>query len=86
MTWPGDLTVAPFGTGATQFVVMREVESSAGTPPMRTLVEPIAAGATIVAHGMNEGDPGVGRFGQPGRNGVPGMSLIRSAGAPPTFT
>jgi len=86
MTWPGDLTVAPFGTGATQLVVMSDVERSAGTPPMRTFVEPIAAGAVIVAHGTNDGVPGVGRFGQPGMIGVPGISVIRSAGAPPTFT
>jgi hypothetical protein len=86
MTWPGDLTVAPFGTGATQLVVMRDVARSAGTPPIRTFIEPFVAGAVIVAHGTNEGEPGVGTFGHPGMIGVPGMSVIRSAGAPPTFT
>jgi hypothetical protein len=86
MTWPGLLTVAPFGTGAMQLVVISDVASSAGTPPIRTFVDPIAAGATIVAQGTNVGDPGVGRLGHPGRIGVPGMSVIRSAGAPPTLT
>ena len=59
---------------------------SAGTLTMRTFVEPIAAVTTIVAHGTNVGVPGLSRFGQPGMIGVPGMSVIRSAGAPPTFT
>jgi hypothetical protein len=84
--WPGDFTVAPLGTGTTQFVVISDVASSAGWPPIITLVEPIAAGAVMTAHGTNDGVPGVGRFGQPGMIGVPGMSVIRSAGAPPTMT
>jgi DNA-binding NarL/FixJ family response regulator len=79
------LTVAPFGTGTTQLVVIIELASRAGMPPIITFVEPITAGATTVRHGTNAGVPGVGRFGQP-TIGEPATSAIVSAGAPPTFT
>jgi hypothetical protein len=86
ITCPGNFTVVPFGTGATELVVINDVLSSAGTPPIITFVDPIVAGATIVAHGTKPGVPGVGKFGHPGNTGVPAMSVTRSAGAPPTIT
>jgi hypothetical protein len=86
MTWPANFTVAPFGTGATLFVVIIDVESSAGDPPIITFIEPMTAGVTTVAQGTNAGVAGVGRFGHPGRTGAPAMSVTRRAGAPPTIT
>jgi hypothetical protein len=80
------LTVVPFGTGTTLLLVIKDDWSSAGTPPIITLVDPITAGATIAVQGTKLGVPGVGRFGHPGKIGVPAMSVIRSAGAPPTIT
>jgi hypothetical protein len=85
VTWPGNFTVAGVFSGM-PFVVIVSVARSAGTPPIITFAEPGAAGATIVAHGTKEGVPGVGSCVHPGRIGVPGISVIRSAGAPPITT
>jgi hypothetical protein len=53
---------------------------------MKTFVDAGIAGDTTTEHGTSDGVPGVGRFGQPGRIGVPGMSVARMANAPPIFT
>src|SRR3954454_10991022 len=85
-TCPGKTTInVRHGTGAPSVIPGTDgLPSSAGTPPIITLMDALAPGvgmSVLVVQGLLTGLGGTGHV-----VGLPAMSVTRSAGAPPTIT